>query len=201
MKNSKEIQKEKMIALAFIPIAIALNVGIGAIVKGLGLPLYLDSIGTILTTILLGWKKGAIVGVIGFILTSLVLNPFAIYFIGTQVVIALFTHFVGRKSWLKNIVKVIISGIGLGIVSAIASAPVITYVFKGATGNGAALVTSFFAKMGNQILESVLLSGISIEPIDKTIQIVLVFFILKSIPKILLASFTNGSLKENNFID
>ena len=55
--------------------------------------------------------------------------------------------------------------------------------------------------MGNQIMESVLLSGISIEPIDKTIQIVLVFFILKSIPKTLLKSFTNGSLKENNFID
>lgn len=200
MENSKTKNREKMIALAFIPIAIAINVGIGAIVKGLGLPLYLDSIGTILATILLGWKRGAIVGVLGFVMTSLIINPFAIYFIGTQVVIALFTHFVGKRGWLKNLFKVIISGIGLGIVSAIVSAPVITYVFNGATGNGAALITSFFAKMGNQILESVLLSGISIEPVDKTIQIVLVFFILKSIPQTLLKSFTGGSLKENNFI-
>lgn len=200
MEKSKTTNKEKMIALAFIPIAIAINVGIGAIVKGLGLPLYLDSIGTILATILLGWKRGAIVGVLGFVITSLIINPFAIYFIGTQVVIALFTHFVGIRGWLSNLFKVIISGIGLGIVSAIVSAPVITYVFNGATGNGAALVTSFFAKMGNQILESVLLSGISIEPVDKTIQIVLVFFILKSIPQTLLKSFIGGSLKENNFI-
>lgn len=200
MDNSKTANREKMIALAFIPIAIAINVGIGAIVKGLGLPLYLDSIGTILATILLGWKRGAIVGVLGFVITSLLINPFAIYFIGTQVVIALFTHFVGKRGWLSNLFKVIISGIGLGIVSAIVSAPVITYVFNGATGNGAALITSFFAKMGNQILESVLLSGISIEPVDKTIQIVLVFFILKSIPQTLLKPFIGGSLKENNFI-
>lgn len=200
MNNPAQSQQEKMLALTFIPLAIAINIGIGAIVKALNLPLYLDSIGTILATLLLGWRMGAIVGVLGFVITSVFINPFAIYFVGTQVVIAIFTHIVGKKGWFQNIFKTIISGVGLGIIAAIVSAPVIILVFQGATGNGAALLTSFFTKMGNQIINSVFLSGFSIEPIDKALQCILAFFILKSIPKTLLDKFRSGSLKENNFI-
>lgn len=186
--------------LAFIPLAIAINVALGAIVKALNMPLYVDSIGTILTTILLGWKRGAVVGVLGFIITSIFINPFAVYFSLTQVAIALFVGFVGNKGWFKNVFRTIGAGAVLGIVTALVSAPVIVLVFQGATGNGAALVTSFFVNMGNQIVNSVFLAGFSIEPLDKIIQCLLVFFILKSIPKNLLEKFKSGCLKENNFV-
>lgn len=201
MNKENNSQQGRMLALTFIPLAIAINIGIGAIVKALNLPLYVDSIGTILATLLLGWRMGAVVGVLGFVITSVFINPFAIYFVGTQIVIAAFTHIVGKRGWFKNIFKTIVSGVGLGIIAAIVSAPVIIFVFQGATGNGAALLTSFFAKMGNQIINSVFLSGFSIEPIDKGLQCVLAFFILKSIPTNLLEKFRSGSLKENGFID
>jgi energy-coupling factor transport system substrate-specific component len=200
MEMSKENKQNKMLALTFVPLAIAINVGIGAIVKALNLPLYVDSVGTILATILLGWRYGAIVGILGFVITSLFINPFAVYFIGTQVAIAVYVHLIGKAGWIKNIFRIIISGIGLGIVAAIVSAPVIILVFQGATGNGAALVTSFFVKMGNQIINSVFLSGFSIEPIDKGLQMILAFFILKSIPISLLNQFKLGCLKQNKFV-
>ncbi len=201
MNTQTSSQQGKMLALTFIPMAIAINVGIGAIVKALNMPLYFDSIGTIIATILLGWRMGAVVGVLGFVITSVFLNPFAIYFIGTQIVIAVFIHIVGKWGWFKTILKTTISGVGLGIISAIVSAPVIILLFQGATGNGAALLTSFFAKMGNQIVNSVFLSGFSIEPVDKGLQCLLSIFILKSIPKTLLEKFSSGSLKENGFIN
>lgn len=201
MNQSREIKQNKMLAIAFVPLAIALNVGIGAIVKALNLPLYIDSVGTILTTILLGWVYGSVVGVLGFVLTSVLINPLAIYFCGTQVAIALFIHLIGKIGWMKNIFRTIISGIGLGIVAAVISAPVIIFVFQGATGNGAALITSFFIKMGNQIVNSIFMAGFSIEPIDKTIQVLLAFFILKGIPKSLLEHFRTGALKKNGFVD
>ncbi|MEQ1625252.1 MAG: hypothetical protein ABL870_11210 [Sediminibacterium sp.] len=100
----------RMLALTFIPLAIAINVGIGAIVKALNLPLYVDSIGTILATLLLGWRVGAVVGILGFVITSVFINPFAIYFVGTQIVIAAFTHIVGKIGWFKTLFKTIISG-------------------------------------------------------------------------------------------
>jgi energy-coupling factor transport system substrate-specific component len=165
------------------------------------LPLYIDSVGTILTTLLLGWVYGAVVGVLGFVLTSVLINPLAIYFCGTQVAIALFMHLIGKIGWMKNIFRAIVSGIGLGIVAAVVSAPVIIFVFQGATGNGAALITSFFIKMGNQIVNSIFMAGFSIEPIDKTIQVLLAFFILNGIPKSLLEHFKSGVLKKNGFVD
>jgi energy-coupling factor transport system substrate-specific component len=200
MNTTSNSQKGRMLALTFIPLAIAINVGIGAIVKILNLPIYMDSIGTIIATLLLGWRSGAIVGILGFVITSIFINPFAIYFIGTQAVIAIVIDFIGKRGWFSNVWKVILSGIGLGITTAIVSAPVIILVFQGATGNGAALVTSFFAKMGNQIVNSVFLSGFSIEPIDKLIQCLLAFFILKSIPKSLLERFNSTVLRKNKFI-
>jgi energy-coupling factor transport system substrate-specific component len=200
MNTQKNSNQERMLMLAFIPLAIAINVALGAIVKALNMPLYVDSIGTILTTILLGWKRGAIVGVLGFVITSIFINPFAVYFSLTQVAIALFVGFVGKKGWFKNAFRTIGSGAVLGIITALVSAPVIVFVFQGATGNGAALVTSFFAKMGNQIVNSIFLAGFSIEPLDKVIQCLLAYFILKSIPKNLLGKFKSGCLKENNFI-
>jgi energy-coupling factor transport system substrate-specific component len=201
MDSQKELKQERMLSLAFIPLAIAINVALGAVVKALNMPLYVDSIGTILTTILLGWKRGAIVGVLGFIITSIFINPFAVYFSLTQVAIALFVGFVGKKGCFKNVIRTIGAGAVLGIITALVSAPVIVFVFQGATGNGAALVTSFFAKMGNQIINSIFLAGFSIEPLDKIIQCLLAFFILKSIPKTLLAKFHSGCLKENNFVN
>lgn len=201
MNTTSNSQKDRMLALTFIPLAIAINVGLGAIVKVLNLPIYMDSIGTIIATLLLGWKRGAIVGVLGFVITSIFINPFAIYFIGTQIIIALVVDFFAKRAWFYNIWKVALSGIGLGIITAIVSAPVIILVFQGATGNGAALVTSFFAKMGNQIVNSVFLSGFSIEPIDKAIQSSIAFFVLKSIPKSLLKRFNSTALRKNKFID
>ena len=200
MNNYSKQQSIKMVGLTFIPLAIALNIGIGTLVKALNLPLYLDSIGTILATLMLGWKRGAIVGIIGFIITSLFFNPFAIYFCGTQIAIAIFIHFMGKSKFFSNLLKTIFSGIGLGIIAAIVSAPVIIIVFQGATGNGSALITSFFLKMGNQIMNSVLLSGFSIEPIDKGIQCILAYMMLKGMPQNLLSYFRNGSLQENKFI-
>ncbi len=200
MEKLKKDRQNKMLALTFVPLAIAINVGIGAIVKALNLPLYLDSIGTIMATLLLGWRYGAIVGILGFVITSLFINPFAIYFIGTQVAIAFYVHLIAKAGWMNNIFQTVLSGIGLGIISAIVSAPVIIIVFQGATGNGATLVTSFFVKMGNQIVNSVFLSGFAVEPLDKGLQILLVFFILKRIPQNLLKQFKSGYLEKNQFV-
>ena len=192
--------RKPMLALTFVPLAIALNVGIGAIVKALNLPLYLDSIGTILATIMLGWRWGAVVGVLGFIITAIIINPLAVYFVGTQVAIAIFINVMAINGWFKNVFRTVVTGLLLGLVSAIVSAPVIIFVFGGATGNGSALVTSFFVKFGHQIVNSIFLSGFSIEPLDKCLQCLLAFFIIKRIPASILERFPSAALIQNKLI-
>ncbi|MCC8147207.1 MAG: hypothetical protein LIO93_12415 [Bacteroidales bacterium] len=189
-----------MLRLTFIPLAIAINVALGAIVKALNMPLYIDSIGTILATLLFGWKKGAIVGVLGFVILTIFNHPFAVYFSLTQVIIALYIDYAGRKGWFKNALSTIGTGVILGVITAIASAPVNILVFEGATGNGAALLTSFFVQLGNQVVQSIFFAGFSIEPFDKIIQCLITYFVLRSIPDNLLEKFPSKSLRANNFI-
>ncbi|MDR0427608.1 MAG: hypothetical protein LBH12_03275 [Dysgonamonadaceae bacterium] len=201
MNNKSHVNQEKMLTLTFIPLAIAINVALGAVVKALNMPLYLDSIGTVLATLLFGWKKGAIVGVLGFVVTTAISNPFAVYFSLTQIIIALFINHAGKSGWFKNTLSTIGTGFVLGLLTAIASAPVSIIIFQGATGNGAALITSFFVQMGNRIVESIFFAGFSIEPFDKILQCLLAFFVLKSIPNNLLEKFPSQSLRVNHFTD
>lgn len=197
--TSKTSQTSKPLTLAFIPLAVGINLGIGALVQVLKLPVFLDSIGTIIAALMLGWRVGAIVGVVGFIITSLTIFPPALYFSGTQICIAIFTHFVGKNGGFKNVFRTTSSGIILAIIAALVSAPVIYYLFSGITGNGISVFTIYLQSLEFTKGQAVLISGISAEIIDKTSQCLIAFFILKSVPKFLLDKFHGGSLKENCF--
>lgn len=200
VNKKQEASINRNLILAFIPLAVGINLGIGSLVQVLKLPVYIDSVGTLITTLLLGWRIGAVVGVLGFIISSLIIFPPSIYFSGTQVCIALYSYFLGRKGGFKNIPRTILTGIGLAIIATLVSAPVAYYVFGGITGNGISIFTIYLENAGLSKINAVLVSGISAEVIDKTAQCLLAFFILKSIPGFLLKKFKGGCLQENKFI-
>jgi energy-coupling factor transport system substrate-specific component len=185
-------QNKSFYDMSLPAICIAINLAIGTIVKALSLPVYLDSIGTIMATILIGYRAGIYVGVIGFVFMS-ILNPITIYFVFTQASIAIFIGILNKINFFSSSIKIVISGITTGIVSAIVSAPVIYYIFQGATANGASLVTTIFIKLGYSVSESIIFSGLILEPIDKLIQCLIVFYILKNIPKKYLPYFENNN--------
>ncbi len=177
------------LVIAFVPMGIALNLAIGTVVHVLKLPVYLDAIGTIVTSVLLGWRAGMITGIGSFLLGGVLTNPVLPWFCGTQAVIALYSHFVAKKAGFKSYKSVLISGIGLGVVAAIASAPVIVYLFGGVTGSGPSLVVAFLLSTGHTLLKSVFISGLASEPLDKTLQCLLAFWIIRGLPPRLLRRF------------
>jgi hypothetical protein len=84
-------------ALALIPLAIAINIAGGQLVKTLRLPIYLDSIGTVLTGALLGPWIGLITGVLSNGIWTLIgLDQFAWSFAPVAGVIGLLAGFAGR---------------------------------------------------------------------------------------------------------
>ena len=188
-------------SLALMGMLIALNLAIGGLVAVLKLPIFLDSIGTILAVMILGWRRGVIVGALSFVLASALINPVYMFFIGTQIAIATFiwvaaTYFSG----LKNVIRSIPTGILLGVVAGIVSAPVIVVVFGGVAGSGRDLITAALMSSGEQVIKAVALSGVASEPIDKTIQVLASYFILTSLPKTLLEQFRNPLLIKNGFL-
>jgi len=185
--------------LVAIALCAALNFAIGNIVYLIKLPIYLDSIGTILCALLIFPDRFAavacafIAGFIGVILSGLVINPFLPWFTLTVLAIALVsalltalatetfrTHPLTVPSFIA---KVVLYGVITGIVSAIASAPVVVYLFGGVTGSGSAFVVAFFLKTGQQLMNSALLSGFATEPIDKTLQVLLAALLYRATPR------------------
>jgi hypothetical protein len=87
-------------ALALIPLAIAINIVIGQLVTGL--PIYLDSIGTVLVGALLGPWMGLLTGVLANVIWTLLGNPVPIWFAYVAGVIGLLAGFAGRAGWFQR---------------------------------------------------------------------------------------------------
>jgi len=185
--------------LVAIALCAALNFAIGNVVYLIKLPIYLDSIGTILCALLIFPDRLAaiacafIAGFTAAILTGLMLNPFLPWFsltiLSIAIVSALLTGlatetFRARPLSIARFVgAVIVCGLVTGIVSAVVSAPVVVYLFGGVTGSGSAFVVAFFLKTGQQLLESALFAGLATDPIDKTLQVLLAALLYRATPQ------------------
>lgn len=187
--------------VALMGMLIAFNVAIGGIVYLAKLPIYLDAIGTILATLILGLLPGIIVGVLSFLVAAVLINPVYVWFIGTQAVIAIYIYVAASYfSAFKSIRRVIPCGIILGVITGIVSAPVIIFVFGGVAGSGRDLITAGLIKTGEQIYKAVVLSGIASEPVDKLLQTLAAFYVIKSSPKRVLDYFRNPILEKNGLL-
>ena len=178
--------------VALMGILVAFNVVVGGAVHILKLPIYLDAIGTILAALLLGWGPGIIVGVLSFVLAAAVINPVYIWFCGTQAVIAIYVAFVAaRLRGFASAWRAAVSGVGLGVVTGIVSAPVILFAFGGVAGSGRDLITAVLVSAGQQVFKAVVLSGAASEPFDKLLQVLASYFIIRSLPKRVIGQFRN----------
>lgn len=88
--------------LVLMPVAIAINIAVGSIVYFLKLPIYLDSIGTVLVGVLAGPWAGALTGLLANLIWSLLpvpggATPLAAFFAPVAAVIGLMAGFWGSR--------------------------------------------------------------------------------------------------------
>lgn len=168
--------------LALIVVCVSLNLGIGFVVSAVKLPFYLDSIGTILATFIGGPWAGIITGMSSVVIGS-TYTPTLWAYAFTALCIVIYTWGTIKLGYLRTFLATILGGIGLGIVSALVSAPVTTYLFGGVSFSGADAVTAYFAAMGKTLLDSVVLGGLSTDPVDKLFTSLIAYVLLKRLPK------------------
>lgn len=252
--------------IALIPVAIAINIVLGYTVQtALKLPIYLDSIGTILVGVLAGPIAGAVTGAASNIIWQYApgigggtIGPFAI----TAAVIGLLAGLwgylgvyrprpaEGSRLWLSALVGVAIivllasriygnpaytdpnvggypewvftaaliitvvaalvvagfivlrrdaagawvaaAGAITGIVAAIVSAPIAAYVFGGVTGSGGDVIVAALRQGGADVFNASLGQGLFSDPIDKTITSFVVYIVLASLSRRVVARFPLG---------
>lgn len=187
----------KQLVVALIPLGIALNLALGTFIHAIRAPIYLDEVGTMCIVMLVGLRAGLVVGVASFLIGGLLTNPVLPWFTGTQIAVALYVYLVGRRGGYRTWWRAVVAGIGLGVVAGIVSAPIIVWLFGGVTGSGSSFLTAFLLASGKSMLKSVFLSGLAAEPLDKTLQTLLMVYLLCGLPKNLLKHFPNSLLPQN----
>ncbi|MDA1329850.1 MAG: ECF transporter S component [Chloroflexi bacterium] len=176
--------------LVLIPVAIAINIAVGQLVLNLKLPLYLDSIGTVLVGVLIGPWAGAATGFLANVVwTFSGLFPQAMAWAGVAAIIGALAGVFGRAGLMKSVGMVVVAGLITGVVAAVLSAPIAAYVFGGVTGSGTDAVVAVFRAAGLDALGANLAQGGVSEPFDKIATFLIVWAVMLGLPERLKARF------------
>ncbi len=178
--------------LVMIPVAIAINIAVGQLALLVKVPLYLDSIGTILVGVLAGPWAGAVTGFLSNVIWTLAgwYTP-AIAFAGVAAIIGALAGVFGRAGWPNSWWKAILAGLLTGLTAAILSAPIATYVFGGVMGSGTDAVVAMARSIGLDSLGANIAQGTFSDPMDKMASYLIVYLVLRALPLRFLARFTN----------
>jgi len=169
------------VAIAVVVAALAANVALGFVVRRVGLPIYLDTIGTVLATVLLGWRWGCVAAAFSVVLGSLLIWPQYFWYSATAFGIVASVEFCWRIKLFASQLRTVWSGLIVATVAAFLSAPVTLY-FQASTFSGNDMITAFFRAMGNTLLNSIIMAGLSSEPVDKVLTCLIVFWAIKGLP-------------------
>ena len=165
-----------------IALGAALNVTIGYLAGMLKIPLYLDSIGTVLVAALCGWMSGLFAGLAALVVLSATSTPTVIAYAGTAVAVAFISAGAARLGFLVKPVPTVLWGLVIGLVCAATSAPVTTFVFGGVSLAGADAITTLFKASGMPLWESVLFGSLVTDPADKIVTSLVCLALARSLP-------------------
>jgi energy-coupling factor transport system substrate-specific component len=171
-----------------MPVAIAINIVIGQIVVLLKLPVYIDSIGTVLVAVIAGPWAGALTGTLSNIIWGLAVDPNALPWFPVAMVIGFVAGLLANAGMFKSWWKVVISGLIIAVASALTGS-VIQVWLGGITASGSSLFTAYLLETGRGLVEAVLATNFIAEPIDKIATALLAFAIIKGLSARYLARF------------
>ncbi len=180
-----------IMSLLLIPIGIALNFVIGALAKTLNLPIFLDSVGTILAAVLGGPIVGAVTGFLG-VLSISAFAPSAVVWSLQAAVIGLVTGLLARFGWFKGAKRIVVSTLVIILLSVILSAVISILVFGGFDGYGIGVIRAMLVEAGLSLNVAVFLTSAIAELIDKSISVAVPMIVIGLMSDRVLNKFTNG---------
>ncbi len=168
--------------LALIPVAVAINLALSAAVDAVGLPLFLDTTGTILATALAGPVVGITTGALTSAVNSL-RNPTFWPFVVVQVIVALYAWAAARGGWFRSLKTAVPAGLVLGVIASATSTPISYFIFKCATTGGIALTTKLGQLLGFSPLGACFFGSFITDFSDKAVTFALVTSVLHALPR------------------
>ncbi|WDO03649.1 ECF transporter S component [Aeromonas allosaccharophila] len=169
--------------LAFMVICIAINMVAGQAVSMLKLPIFLDSIGTVLCAILAGPWMAVATGLLTNLLWGLLTGPIAAAFAPVAMMIGLSAGLMARAGWFNNLPKVVVSSVVITLALTLVAIPIRSYLFGGATGSGADFMVAYLHAMGSDLQESVAVTVLGTNLLDKLLTVLIGWGLVRRLPQ------------------
>lgn len=168
--------KEKKISavqICFIALGVVINIVGGFIGLTFRLPIYMDSIGTILVASVIGPWGGIVTALLGGLISGMT-DIYAIYFLPAGMIVGgiagkLFPK-VAEKKWSIPFIGLLIT-----IPGTLVSACINAFVFGGVTSSGSSILVLILNHLGVNLVVSAMLTQVVTEYLDRCIAIFLVY--------------------------
>ncbi len=178
-----------------ILIGIVLNVGLAFAANRTDLPLYLDSAGTIIVTVLGGILPGLVTGVATNVLCSF-FNEYALYYTFISVMIAFVTMWFAYKNRLRSMRWVSAYIVILSLIGGIFGTILQWFLSGGPQFKEVAETARMISPDGVGFFFSTMLVNTGFNVIDKSVTGVIAFFVIFFIPDSLSTAIRNSGWKQ-----
>lgn len=163
----------RVLRLTVTAFCIALNIVGSYLALLLRLPIYLDSIGTILAGALMGPWYGLAAAVGNGLISGVLTDVYSLYFLPVGAVTGLMAGLLFRKGILKGW-KVIPGSLALTVPGTALSASISAFLFGGVTSSGSSLLVQLFHHLGLNLVASAFAVQIVTDYADRLISVLLV---------------------------
>lgn len=178
------------LSLVLIPVAVGINYVGKLFAAALKLPLWLDSIGTVLAGMLAGPWIGAISGAVNNIIFGITADPVSFWYLITSIVIGLLVGYLAMTGWIRNFSRAVVLGLIVALAAAVVSTPINVILWEGTTGNvwGDALYT-VLRNGGMPVWIASFIDELVVDLLDKVATVIISFLIFKALPQRLVGLF------------
>lgn len=178
--------KTKIFKLCLTALGILINIVAPFIAMSFKLPIYMDSIGTVLVAAILGARYGILTGVLGSLISGVTFDIYSLYYFPVQILTATMTSYVFKHEHLLK--HTCLSGFLISFPTALASSLVTAFVFKGLTPSGSTYIIYGLAGMGLNLTLSCFIGQIFTEYCDKLLALIIAKNVIKK------GGYHNGAL-------
>jgi energy-coupling factor transport system substrate-specific component len=184
MSISEQLKKEfSTFTFVLIAVAIVLNIVVGQLVSLLKLPIFLDSIGTVLVGVLAGPWAGGLTGLLTNLIWGVITSPVAAAFAPVAMVIGIAAGLCARYGLFRNWWLALVSGVIITVFNAIVAVPIKLYMFGGISGTGADFFTAYMLALGNNLFGSVVVTVFTANLLDKVVTALIAWGVVKAMPE------------------
>jgi len=165
-----------------VAMGIVINIAGAFIALNLRLPVYLDSIGTIMVSSLLGPAYGIATGLLGSVLSGISFDIYSLYYAPVQILTGLMAGILFKNTWMKGI-KAPVGVLFLSLPTSIASSVITAFIFGGITSSASSYIVQILSNLGVGLTLSCFIVQIITDYADKFVAAMIVMGVLAAMPK------------------